>query len=50
MKMALAAAEIECFRSLVAQRLGLHFDESKLDFLATVIRERMDRLFGQRAR
>jgi chemotaxis protein methyltransferase CheR len=42
MKMALAAAEIECFRSLVAQRLGLHFDESKLDFLATVIRERME--------
>jgi chemotaxis protein methyltransferase CheR len=42
MKMALAAVEIECFRSLVAQRLGLYFDDAKLDFLADVVRERME--------
>ena len=40
--MALAAAEIECFRSLVAQRLGLYFDDAKLDFLADVARQRME--------
>lgn len=37
-----AAAEIECFRGLVAERLGLHFDDSKLDFLADVLRQRME--------
>jgi chemotaxis protein methyltransferase CheR len=42
MKMTLAAAEIECFRSLVAQRLGLYFDDTKLDFLADVVRQRME--------
>jgi chemotaxis protein methyltransferase CheR len=36
-----AAAEIECFRGLVAERLGLHFEDSKLDFLADVLRQRM---------
>jgi chemotaxis protein methyltransferase CheR len=42
MILALAAAEIECFRSLVAQRLGLYFDDAKLDFLADVVRRRME--------
>lgn len=42
MIMAPAAAEIECFRGLVAERLGLHFDDSKLDFLADVLRQRME--------
>ena len=37
-----AAAEIECFRGLVAERLGLHFEDSKLDFLADVLRQRME--------
>jgi chemotaxis protein methyltransferase CheR len=37
-----AAAEIECFRGLVAKRLGLHFEESKMDFLADVLRQRME--------
>ncbi len=37
-----AAAEIECFRSLVAERLGLYFEDGKLDFLADVLRQRME--------
>ncbi len=37
-----AAAEIECFRGLVAERLGLHFEDAKLDFLADVLRQRME--------
>jgi chemotaxis protein methyltransferase CheR len=36
------AAEIECFRDLVAERLGLHFEDGKLDFLADVLRQRME--------
>jgi chemotaxis protein methyltransferase CheR len=39
--LALAAAEIECFRGLVAERLGLHFDDGKLDYLADVLQRRM---------
>jgi chemotaxis protein methyltransferase CheR len=42
MKMALAATEIEGFRTLVTQRLGLYFDEPRLDFLAEVVRQRME--------
>ncbi len=42
MIVALAASEIECFRGLVAERLGLHFEDSKLDFLADVLRRRME--------
>ena len=37
-----AAAEIECFRGLMAERLGLCFEDSKLDFLADVLRQRME--------
>lgn len=37
-----AAVEIECFRGLVAERLGLHFEDGKLDFLADVLRQRME--------
>lgn len=36
------AAEIESFRGLVAERLGLHFEDAKLDFLADVLRKRME--------
>ena len=42
MTMALAATEIECFRTLVTQRFGLHFDAPRLDFLADVVRQRME--------
>ncbi len=42
MIVALAAAEIESFRSLVAERLGLYFEDSKRDFLADVLRLRME--------
>ena len=37
-----AATEIECFRGLVAERLGLQFEDGKLDFLADVLRQRME--------
>jgi len=37
-----AAAEIECFRGLVVELLGLYFEDSKLDFLADVLRKRME--------
>jgi chemotaxis protein methyltransferase CheR len=40
--MAPAAVEIEGFRSLMAQRLGLYFDDAKLDFLADVVQRRME--------
>jgi chemotaxis protein methyltransferase CheR len=42
MIMAPAAVDIEGFRSLVAQRLGLYFDDAKLDFLADVAQRRME--------
>lgn len=35
-------AAVECFRAIVARRLGLHFDDSKLAFLAEVLRRRLD--------
>jgi chemotaxis protein methyltransferase CheR len=37
-----AVAEIQCFRGLMAERLGLYFEDSKLDFLADVLRQRME--------
>lgn len=40
---ALARADIERFRSVVAQRLGLHFDDGKLGFLADILAQRMER-------
>jgi chemotaxis protein methyltransferase CheR len=36
------AAEIERFRVLVAERLGLHFDDDKLHLLAEVLGQRME--------
>lgn len=41
MRGTLDSADIERFRSVVAQRLGLHFEDNKQDFLADVLRERM---------
>jgi chemotaxis protein methyltransferase CheR len=38
----LDTADIECFRDLVAERLGLHFEDGKLDLLADVLRQRME--------
>lgn len=32
---------VECFRSFIAQRLGLNFYDDKLEFLETVIRQRL---------
>ena len=37
-----AATEIEAFRGAVAERLGLYFEDSKLDFLGDVLRRRME--------
>ncbi len=37
------AADIEGFRALVTRKLGLFFDDAKADFLADVLRERMER-------
>src|SRR5271170_5525499 len=42
MTIVLAAEEIECFRSLVIQRLGLYFEDAKLDLLVGVLRQRME--------
>src|SRR3984893_14479038 len=41
MTVALAGADVECFRALVARRLGLYFEDAKLDFLADVLQRRM---------
>ena len=35
-------AHLERFRALVARRLGLHYEEGKLDFLGEVVRRRME--------
>jgi chemotaxis protein methyltransferase CheR len=40
---ALCAADIDGFRALVTRKLGLHFDDAKADFLADVLRARMER-------
>lgn len=42
MTIALAAEEIECFRSLVVRCVGLYFEDAKLDMLAGVLRQRME--------
>jgi chemotaxis protein methyltransferase CheR len=38
----LDTADIERFRGLVAERLGLYFEDSKLDFLAETLQRRME--------
>ena len=38
---AIDRADIEQFRTIVTQRLGLQYDDGKLDYLAEVIRQRM---------
>lgn len=42
MPLALDRAEIEHFRSLVVRRLGLSFDDGKLDYLSDVLRGRIE--------
>jgi chemotaxis protein methyltransferase CheR len=39
-----ARADVERFRDLLARRMGLQFEDAKLDFLADVLRERMEAL------
>ncbi|HVJ53732.1 MAG TPA: protein-glutamate O-methyltransferase CheR [Aliidongia sp.] len=41
--------ELHRFRDLIARRVGLWFDESKLDFLGEVLQRRLDRLHGSAA-
>jgi chemotaxis protein methyltransferase CheR len=43
MTVAVASTDIDHFRALVGQRLGLHFEDGKLDFLAEVLQQRMER-------
>jgi tetratricopeptide (TPR) repeat protein len=35
--------EIEAFRNAIAERLGLYFEESRLDFLSEILRQRMSK-------
>jgi chemotaxis protein methyltransferase CheR len=42
MTVAIVGADVECFRTLVAQRLGLYFEDAKLDFLADVLQRRLE--------
>src|SRR5262249_18910615 len=37
-----ARNEIECFRDLLVERVGLHFEDGKLEFLGDVLRKRME--------
>jgi len=46
MTVALAGADVECFRALVARRFGLYFEDAKLDFLADVLQRRMEATRG----
>ena len=38
----LTPAEVERFRAAIVQRLGLQFDDGKLDLLAQILRQRLD--------
>src|SRR5258708_6027394 len=42
MRFLLERTDIDRFRSIVTSRLGLHFDDSKQDFLAEVLQRRME--------
>ena len=42
MTASLDRAELDCFRAVIAGRLGLQFDDGKLEFLADVLRQRVE--------
>jgi chemotaxis protein methyltransferase CheR len=42
MTVLLSGADVGCFRALVGRRLGLYFEDAKLDFLADVLQRRME--------
>ena len=42
MNAVLNRAELDHFRSVIAGRLGLQFDDGKLEFLADVLRQRLE--------
>lgn len=42
MTASIEAGDVERFRGVIAARLGLHFEDAKLGFLAEVLRERLD--------
>ncbi len=46
MKPSLAPADVERFRAAIGQRLGLQFDDGKLDLLAQILRQRLDATGG----
>jgi chemotaxis protein methyltransferase CheR len=48
-KSGLQAADVERFRALIVQRVGLQFDDGKLDLLAQILRQRLDATGGDDA-
>ena len=46
---ALARSHVERFRTVVGRRLGFQFDDGKLDFLADILRARLDATASQSA-
>lgn len=44
MKPSVSRQDVEHFRSAIAERVGLHFDDTKLSFLEEVLRRRVGRL------
>lgn len=42
MTVTLAYSDIECFRSLISRHLGLRFEDGRLEFLADIVRQRME--------
>ncbi|HWE28468.1 MAG TPA: CheR family methyltransferase, partial [Polyangia bacterium] len=46
MKSPLELDDVERFRALIVQRLGLQFDDGKLDLLAQILRQRLDATGG----
>jgi len=44
----LERADVDCFRTLVAERLGLSFEDDRFDFLRDVLRHRMDSTGSER--
>lgn len=42
MTIAIQRDQVERFRTIVAQRLGLHYEDEKLEYLADILRQRME--------
>jgi len=42
MTLALGPADVSRFRTVISRRMGLHFEDDKLDDLADILRERLE--------